>query len=109
MVNTSPIGTGTMSPAVGWALPPSGLTKRASTPGAIASRAASAISPEGAARPFSSLNRVPKPLDMRSQDRDHRLQVPAIMPVAEARAVVQPFRYLSVAGRPGIALIFVKP
>src|SRR5215469_7672409 len=83
MVNTSPSGTG-----IG----------------------VSAALPRGArdSSGASDIDRVAEAIDHRLQDRDHRLEVLAIMPVAEARAVVQLLRHLRIARRARIALVLME-
>src|SRR5262245_58615866 len=63
----------------------------------------------GAALPSrASVKRVPQSGDDRRQDLRRRLQLRAVVPIAVARTVVQPFGHLRVAGGARIAPVFVK-
>src|SRR5215208_3474355 len=55
-----------------------------------------------------SANRIAQPRDDRLQDRDRRLQLFQVMPVAVARAVVERLGHLGVAGGAGIAAVVVE-
>src|ERR1700758_2674525 len=55
-----------------------------------------------------AIDRIPKAGDDRLQDRDDRLEMLQVMPVAVARAVVELLGHLGVACRAGIALVLVE-
>src|SRR5215216_6044227 len=57
---------------------------------------------------IGSDNRIPQARDERLQDRDHRLQLLQVMPVAIARAVVERLRDLGIAGGAGIAAVVLE-
>src|SRR5579859_6586269 len=62
---------------------------------------------EGAAE-RSTIDRIAQAGDDRLEDWQNRLEMLQIVPVAIARAVVQPLRDLGIGGGPGIALVLVE-